>query len=40
MQTIEPAKVGDADPRVVLTELTLEMRTEKAHAGVFDLTTS
>lgn len=40
MQTIEPAKVSDADPRVILTELTLEVRNEKAHAGVYDLTTS
>lgn len=40
MQTIEPAKIGDADPRVMLTELTLEMKNEKAHGGVFDLTTS
>lgn len=40
MQTIEPDKTGDADPRVLLTEATLEMKNEAAHAGVFDLTTS
>lgn len=40
MQTIEPAKTADADPRVMLTELTLVVNNEKAHGGVFDLTTS
>lgn len=40
MQTIEPAKTGDADPRVLLTEATLVVKNEAAHAGVFDLTTS
>lgn len=40
MQNIEPAKTGDADPRVMLTELTLVVKNEKAHGGVFDLTTS
>lgn len=40
MQNIEPAKTADADPRVMLTELTLEVRNEAGHCGVFDLTTS
>lgn len=40
MQTIEPAKTSDADPRVILTEVTLKVANEAAHGGVFDLTTS
>lgn len=40
MQTIEPAKVSDADPRVILTELTLKVNNEAAHGIVADLTTS
>lgn len=40
MQTIEPAKTSDADPRVILTELTLKVHNEAAHGIVADLTTS
>lgn len=40
MTPVEPAKTSDADPRVLLTELTLEMRHEGAHGIVADLTTS
>jgi len=40
MQDVKPAKIADADPHVILTELTLEVRNEKAHGIVADLTTS
>jgi hypothetical protein len=36
-QTNELAKVGDADKTQILAELTLEVRNEAAHGGVFDL---
>jgi hypothetical protein len=36
-QTIELAKAGDADKTQILAELTLEVRNEAAHGGVFDL---
>jgi hypothetical protein len=36
-QTIELAKVGDADKTQILAELTLEVRNEAAHGGAFDL---
>ena len=34
------AKTGDSERKQILVEYTLEMRQEKAHAGVYDLTTS
>lgn len=40
MQTIEPAKTSDADPRVILMEGTLKVNNEAAHGIVADLTTS
>ena len=36
-QTNELAKVGDADKTQILAELTLEVRNEAAHGGIFDL---
>ena len=36
-QTNDIAKVGDADKKQILAELTLEVRNEAAHGGVFDL---
>jgi hypothetical protein len=36
-QTIELAKAGDADKTQILAELTLEVKNEAAHGGVFDL---
>jgi len=36
----ELAKVGDVERRQLLVEYTLEMRNEKAHAAVYDLTSS
>ena len=36
-QTNELAKVGDSDRTQILAELTLEVRNEAAHGGVFDL---
>ena len=36
-QTNEIAKVGDADKKQILAELTLEVRNEAAHGGAFDL---
>ena len=36
-QTIELAKAGDTDKTQILAELTLEVRNEAAHGGVFDL---
>jgi len=34
------AKIGDSDAKVILSEMTLESRNEKASGGVFDLTTA
>lgn len=34
------AKTGDSDAKVILSEMTLESRNEKASGGVFDLTTA
>jgi len=39
-QTIELAKSGDSDKTQILAELTLEVRNEAAHGGVFDLSAS
>lgn len=39
-QTHDLAKTGDTIRKQILVEYTLEMRNEKAHAGVYDLTTS
>lgn len=36
-QTIELAKAGDSDKTQILAELTLEVKNEAAHGGVFDL---
>jgi len=36
-QTLDIAKVGDADKKQILAELTLEVRNEAAHGGAFDL---
>ena len=36
-QTNELAKTGDSDKTQIIAELTLEMRNEAAHGGVFDL---
>ena len=36
-QTNELAKVGDAEKTQIIAELTLEVRNEAAHGGVFDL---
>ena len=36
-QTTELAKAGDSDKSQILAELTLEVRNEAAHGGVFDL---
>jgi len=37
-QTIELAKAGDSDKTQILAELTLEVKNEAAHGGIFDLT--
>jgi hypothetical protein len=39
-QTNDIAKVGDADKKQILAELTLEVRNEAAHGGAFDLSAS
>jgi hypothetical protein len=39
-QTAELAKTGDSTRKQILTEYTLEMCNEKAHGGIYDLTTS
>lgn len=39
-ETVDLAKTGDTTRKQILVELTLEMRNEAAHGGVFDLTTS
>ncbi len=36
-QTIELAKAGDSEKTQILAELTLEVRNEAAHGGIFDL---
>jgi hypothetical protein len=36
-QTIDLAKTGDSEKTQILAELTLEMRNEKAHGGIFDI---
>lgn len=36
-QTIELAKAGDSDKTQILAELTLEVKNEAAHGGIFDL---
>jgi hypothetical protein len=38
--TTELAKTGDSVRKQILTEYTLEMRNEKAHAAIYDLATS
>lgn len=38
--TTELAKTGDSVRKQILTEYTLEVRNEKAHAAIYDLTTS
>lgn len=38
--TIDLAKTGDSERKQILVEYTLEMRTEKAHAGIYDLSAS
>jgi len=39
-ETIDLAKTGDTVRKQILAELTLEMKNEAAHGGVYDLTTS
>jgi len=39
-QTIELAKAGDSDKTQILAELTLEVKNEAAHGGIFDLSAS
>jgi hypothetical protein len=39
-QTIELAKSGDSEKTQILAELTLEVKNEAAHGGVFDLSAS
>jgi len=36
-QTVELAKAGDADKTQILAEVTLEVKNEAAHGGIFDL---
>jgi len=38
--TVELAKTGDSERKQIIVEYTMEMCNEKAHAGVYDLTTS
>jgi hypothetical protein len=38
--TVQLAKTGDSERKQIIVEYTMEVRTEKAHAGVYDLTTS
>jgi len=40
MTTTELAKTGDSQKKQILTEWTLEVRNEKAHGLIADLTTS
>lgn len=39
-QTKELAKTGDSDRKQIIVEYTMEVRNEKAHAAVYDLTAS
>ena len=39
-QTNELAKTGDSQKKMILVEYALKVRTEKAHGGIYDLTTS
>ena len=39
-QTVELAKTGDSEKTQILAELTLEVKNEAAHGGVFDLSAS
>jgi hypothetical protein len=39
-QTIDLAKSGDSEKTQILAELTLEVKNEAAHGGVFDLSAS
>ena len=36
-QTNDLARTGDSDKTQILAELTLEVRNEKAHGGIFDI---
>jgi hypothetical protein len=36
-QTNDLAKTGDSEKTQILAELTLEVRNEKAHGGIFDI---
>lgn len=40
MQTMDMAKTGDADKKLLLAEWGVRIKNEKAHGGIFDLTTS
>jgi hypothetical protein len=40
METVDLAKTGDSTRKQIITEWTLEMRNEKAHGLIADLTTS
>jgi len=40
MQTMDMAKTGDAEKKLLLCEWALRVHTEVAHGGAFDLTTS
>jgi len=40
MQTMDMAKTGDADKKLMLAEWGVRIKNEKAHGGIFDLTTS
>jgi hypothetical protein len=39
-QTNELAKTGDSEKTQILAELTLEVKNEAAHGGIFDLSAS
>lgn len=40
MQTLDMAKTGDADKKLMLAEWGVRIKNEKAHGGIFDLTVS
>lgn len=40
MQTMDMAKTGDAEKKLMLAEWGVRIKNEKAHGGIFDLTTS
>lgn len=40
MQTMDMAKTGDADKKLMLAEWGVRIKNEKAHGGIFDLTVS